>query len=237
MFPDKKTEEGKSSFLKNVLIPIGSALGAALGLLAQNIPAWIAAAIGIYLVSLVLFITIPMLKRVGIWLLERRVMSVASRRYIPQIKHTMEGFKPQLDQSRTDTVFYVLNTVASWNEARGWVKPATSHLDTLATWGAYLRGVVGKSRNTNLESAAKETSDWIFQYARLCEDAYHQLAPLLTENKLDDKKVRQLKQDWNHVRDAHNRKVEEWLSLCRQINSDLGRDLCPTYCPTLKPLE
>lgn len=234
-FPEDRVVEEKSSFLKNILIPIGSALAAALGLLAQNIPGWIATTIGIYLFALVLVIAIPMLKKAGIWLRERRIISAASKRYLPQIRDAMEGFKPQLEQSRTDTVFYVLNTAAAWDEARERVRPASSHLNTLSAWGFNLQGAVMKA--SKLEVAAKEAADWVFQYARLGEDAYHQLAPLLSENKLDDRKARQLKQDWNHVRDTHNRKLEEWLTLCRRINSDLGRDLCPTYCPTLKPLE
>jgi hypothetical protein len=233
--PENMTEQ--PSFLRNILIPIGSALVLALSFLAQGIPFWAATVIVTYLGVVVLWIILPGLFKGLSVLRERSIKRKMAETYFPYLINIIESFEPQLESTRTETVFYVWKSAASWEGSQAIVRPDHAHLDTLAGWLHHLLDAARHVETKQLDLVAKQLASWVSSYARFMEDACRELESLLAARKLDENKTRELKQGWNHVRDAHNRMLSDWLNLCKEINAVYGHEVCRTYYPMLKPLE
>lgn len=225
----------RSAFTKSYLIPVGSILVAALGLVAQNAPAWVTYAAVSYLLFVVVFALYPIGRMLlGIWFSRRAVLAAINANMLAVMK-VIDKLPPHLSQSRTGAIFDVWQSVSAEEAVRGLFYADSSHLDTLNTWFRLIREYVNVAKGDNRIRRIKELSSLIMQYAKLCEQAYRDIESALNAGIIDDKKASKIRQEWNHARDSHNRLIEDWTDICTEVNRLSGNELLSTYFPTLKP--
>jgi hypothetical protein len=157
--------------------------------------------------------------------------------YLPKITASLRRFKPMMESNRSDTISGVWDNAARTSDMQKFIRPNHSHFYTLATWLEHLSKTVDSAKSSNFKFIASETSAWVQQYVSFCRDAYSQFEELLRSNQLDEAKVREVKQSWNHVRDEHNQAISNWKALCSEINVSFGHVVCSPYYETLKTLE
>lgn len=225
----------RSSLIKNVLIPIGSFLVAALGLLAKDTPAWVTSIVILYLVFVVAITFVPVVWGVFEEWICRRNTANAIKNNISELEKVVDKLSPQLSQSRSGAIFDVWQNVAAEKDVKGVIYADSLHLDTLNTWFRLIRDYVNVVKKRDRVRLIKEFSSLVFQYARFCEQAYRDIESAIAVGTMDDKKVNKIKQEWNHARDSHNRLIENWTDICAEINRLSGKEILSTYFPMLKP--
>lgn len=234
----KEVEDKKTSIFKEYIVPIGSLLIPSIAFLAQNTsPWWGSFAIASYVAIVIIFLVVPAIIRGGKkWktYLKRKQFEVS---YLPKISASLRMFKPMMEANRSDTIWDVWNH-ASWaSDTKKIIRPNRAHFDTLVTWLDHLNKTVDSTKSSNFKLIASETSAWVQQYVSFCRDAYSQFEELLRSNQLDESKVREVKQGWNHARDEHNQAISNWKTLCLEINLSFDQSVCSAYYETLKTLE
>ncbi len=234
----KEVENKKTSIFKEYIVPLGTLLIAILTLFAQSaLPWWGSLAIAVYVGIVAVVLVVPLIARkLKNWkalLLNSRL----EKRYLPEITMALHRFKPTMEANRSDTIWDVWNH-ASWaSDTKKIIRPNRAHFDTLGTWLDHLNKTVDSTKSSNLKLIASETSAWVQQYVSFCRDAYSQFEELLRSNQLDESIAREVKQNWNHARDAHNQAISNWMALCAEIKLSLDLRECFEYYETLKTLE
>lgn len=234
----KEIEDKKTSIFKEYIIPIGSLLIPAIAFLAQNTsPWWGSFAIAAYVAIVIIFLVVPAIIRGG-----KKWKTYSKRKqfevsYLPKISASLRMFKPMMESNRSDTIWGVWNSASRTSEMQKNIRPSHSHYYTLVTWLDYLSKTVDSTKSSNFKLIASETSAWVQQYVSFCRDAYLQFEDLLQSNQLDDSKVREVKQSWNHARGEHNQAISNWKTLCLEFNSSFDQSVCSAYYETLKTLE
>lgn len=239
MFGKPKEVEGKkSSVFKDDIVPLGSLFLAILSLFSQNTPPWwVSLAIVIFVAIVFLFLVVPAVvrnwRKWQSWLMRNRL----GKTYLPDLCGALRRFKHMVDSRRADTLWEVWQSAARTTDTQKYIRPNYSHFQTISTWHDHLSKSVDSAKPADFKSIATEAASWVQQYVSFCRDAYSQFESLLRDNQLDDSKLREIKQSWNHVRDEHNQAVSNWLSLCEKINESFGQVICSPYYETLRPLE
>jgi len=234
----KEVEDTKSSIFKEYIFPLGALLIPAIAFLAQNTsPWWGSLSIAVYVVIVIIFLVVPAIIRSG-----KKWKAYSARMrleecYLPKIIASFRRFKPMMESNRSDTIWGVWDNAARTSEMQKFIRPNHSHYYTLSAWLEHLSKTVDLTKSSNFKLIASETSAWVQQYVSFCRDAYSQFEELLRSNQLDEAKVREVKQSWNHVRDEHNQAISNWKALCSEINVSFGHVVCSPYYETLKTLE
>jgi hypothetical protein len=111
------------------------------------------------------------------------------------------------------------------------------HLNALYYW---LSSIADRLSNLNCNKTgkiAKEIGEFVNQYSRFCQEAHQQLDSLCVNGNLEPNKLRQIKQDWNHVRDKHNQTIKTWEDIAKNLNSAAGEQICFDSFESLKTIE
>lgn len=234
----KEVEDEKSSIFKDYILPIGSLLIPTITFLAQNSsPWWGSLAIASYVVIVVVFLVVPAIIRGGKKWKSHSIQKRLEESFLPKISSSLRRFKPMMESNRTDNIWAVWSNASMTSEMQKIIHPNHSHFNTLATWLVHLSQNIDLASSSNFKFIMSEASAWVQQYASFCRDAYFQYENLLRSNQLDEVKVREVKQSWNHARDEHNQAINNWKALCSEINSSFDQRICNDYYETLKTLE
>jgi len=239
--PPEEEDQKKSSIrvvFKEYIVPIGTLLVAMVPLFAQNnLPWWGVLALVIYVVIVAVFLVSPVVVRgVSHW----RVKSLhkkLERNFLPRVVEMFRRVKPMLDPGRGDTLWSVWYNASQTVETQKYILPARPHFDTLSTWHQNLSAMADRAGPEDFTLIAMQTGQWFQRYASFGRDAYTQFDGLVRDSQLAEPRLREIKQSWNHVRDDHNRLVNDWRSLSEEINGAFGQTICQTYFETLRPLE
>ena len=234
----KEVEDKKSSIFRDYVLPIGALLISAITFLSANTaPWWGSFAIALYMAVIIIFLVVPAIIRGG----KKWKMYSTHKRleesYLPKIFTSLHRFKPMMESNRADTIWAVWNNASRTSDMQKFIRPNHSHFNTLATWLDYLNQNIDSAKSSNFKFITFEASAWVQQYVSFCRDAYSQYEDLLRSNQLDEAKVREVKQSWNHARDEHNQTINNWKALCSEINSSFDQRICIDYYETLKTLE
>lgn len=157
--------------------------------------------------------------------------------FLPRISASLRRFKPMMESNRADTIWAVWSNASITADMQKFIRPNHSNFNTLATWLNYLNQYIDSAKSSNFKFISSEASAWVQQYASFCREAYSQHEDLLRSNQLDEIKIREVKQSWNHARDEHNQAINNWKALCSEINSSFEQKICPDYFETLRTLE
>lgn len=229
-------EPEKKSLLTTVLIPLGSVLVAGLGLLVQTVPWWVTAIIVFYIVVVALVGLIP----ASIWFYRKlrgmMVYRTVVRRYRPLVRRYVTTLMPNLEESRSDTVFNTWKSAVSLDQGPTHVRPDYSHLRTLQSWLASIDVRLISNNKRDFELLCDELAEVVLQYSRLCEQAHREIETLVITSKPEESRLRNLKQEWNNARDKHNQTVKAWEDLAKNINHDAGQRVCFDHCGFLKTI-
>jgi len=227
----------KESLLKTVWIPLGSLLVAVLGFIGRDVPLWTVGVIVGYIIFVVLAVLIPYLTGLGRWMRKRMMGRSLAAKFYPQLEQATTVLLPNLETSRGDTVYYVWTSIGSWGEAAQLVRPDHAHLQTLYAWLRSIDARLRIKKRRGFSKIADELSRMILQYQRFCEEAYRQLDALASAGNLPSQKLRNLKQEWNHIRDKHNQTLKAWEDTAKAINATAGDHICQDYYQLLKTIE
>ncbi|MBI5889254.1 MAG: hypothetical protein HZB47_01075 [Nitrosomonadales bacterium] len=235
----KEVESKKTSIVKEYIVPLGTLLIAILTFFTQSaLPVWGGWAIGVYVVIVAVFLVVPViarnLRRLNAWVKRSRL----EKGYLLEIVEAFRKFQPMVDTRRSDNLWGVWQN-ATRIETQKHIRPNHSHFNAISTWHEHLNKTIASAKNADFQATVAESAAWVQQYISLCRDAYAQFENLLRDkdNQVNESTLREIKQSWNHVRDDHNRAVSGWLSLCEEINSSFGQNVCSTFYETLRPLE
>lgn len=229
-------EPETKSLLTTVLIPLGSVLVAGLGLLVQNVPWWVTAVVVFYIVVVALVGLIPasirLFKKSRGFMLNRAV----ARRYRPLVRRYVTTLMPNLEESRSDTVFNVWKNAVSLDQGQVHIRPDYAHLRTLQSWLASIEARLILKHKKDFDLFCEEVAEVVLQYNRLCEQAHRELETVLINGKPDEQRLRGLKQEWNNARDKHNQTLKAWEDLAKNLNHDAGKRVCFDHCGFLKTI-
>lgn len=234
----QEVENKKPSIFKDYIVPLGSVLIPIITYLTQSsLPWWGSLAIAVYVAIVIVFLVVPTVvsswKRWRAYLGHKRL----EKRYIPKIIDTIGKFRPMLDSHRTGSIWYVWDDASRTSEMQEFICPNRSCYCTLVSWLEHLRQSISSKRTSDFKLIASEASGWVQQYASLCREAFSQFESLIRSGQFDESKVRQVRQNWNHVRDEHNQAINSWKDLCSEINTSFGEKVCADYYETMMPLE
>lgn len=228
------------SWLTKYLLPLGSVLIAALALLAQNaqLPKWVI----VVAVSYLLVVVGVSLYRPGARLLffikDKRRLRRLRKTYFTKLSEGVGGLRQLLAQDRSNTVLYVLQEAAQWDELQGRFVPFDAeHVASLRTWLTSIEQRIRRYQSNSFLDLCGEVGDLAFQYNRVCCHGQQALQEATAAGQLSEPRLRSLKQRWNVQRDNHAAFFREWASLCRAINEAAGRRLCTDYYEPLGTLE
>ncbi len=239
MFAKPKVEESnRPSIFKEYIVPLGTLLIAILPLFAQSaLPWWESLAIVVYIAIVAVFLVAPVANRsLNSWK-AKATQARLEKRFFPEVVEALRGFKSMMDTRRGDTLWGVWQDSGRTTETQKHIRPNHSHFQAISTWHDYLSRTVESAKPKDFQLVVAETASWIQQYVSFCRDAYSQFESLLRDKQLDESLLRQTKQNWNHVRDEHNKAISNWFSLCEKINESFSQNICSTYYETLRPLE
>ena len=229
-------EPERKSITTTVLIPLGSVLVAGLGLLVQAVPWWVTAVVVIYVLVVALVGLVPISIRFyrafrGV-VTDRKIV----RRYLPLTRRFVTTLSQNLEDSRADTVFQVWRSATSLDQGRGLVRPDQIHQTTLRGWLSSIDVRLGDDGKRNFEQLCNELGEVVSQYNRLCEQAHREIETLAINGKLEEHKLRSLKQEWNNARDKHNQTIKVWEDIAKNINRDTMESVCIDYYGMLKTI-
>jgi hypothetical protein len=244
--PNKNDVQDKSSshFLKDILIPVGSLLIAAISFLALNgkLPTWAIVAIAAYLIIIAIYVSMNPLIQLFILFLEKQRKKKAAKKFFPSLQDIAKEFAPLIDinSNRSDTMLYLLNEINGWNESQNnmAIQSESEHINTIQNWFASIKKRLDLYRLKDFSYLATDLSDLIFQYHRFCIRAQRQLETLVTAKKLSEQQLRHLKQEWNLRREKHNQIIiQNWDNLAKKINETFAERICVEVYEPLKTLE
>lgn len=231
---ESKSQPEKTSFLTTVLIPIGSALVAALGLLVQNVPGWVTAIVIAYIAVVILLLAVPAVARVFRFIKRRSIRRTLARRYISAVRRFLPILLPHLEDSRSETVLYVWRNASNWDEGRRIIRFDYAHVGTLKEWFSWIETRLAFASENHFELICDELAQAIFQYTVLCEQAHHELEDLFRAGVKNESALRTLRQEWANARDKHNQTVKTWEDIAKNINHDAGENVCSDHFNLLK---
>ncbi len=236
-YGEPPSTETKESLLKTVLIPLGSLLVAALGLIVRDVPAWVTVVIVTYIAVVAVAVLIAPVHEFWKWIRKKALAYALARNYYPQLQQLVNILSSQIDQSRSETVYYVWHSISGWEEARERVKPDHAHFRTLYSWLFSIGKRLESNKRSEFTEIASELGELVIQYSRFCEQAHRELDSLATTGVLQPQKLRLLKQEWNQIRDKHNQTVKTWEDLTKNINKAAGERICIDHYSPLKTIE
>ena len=237
----------RESVVRTVLVPVGSLVVAALGLLAKDVPLWV-------IVLAVAFIGVVLLAVLGDFLqwAGRKVRVVReerslARRYFPEIRRFLIDLTNILSESRADSPFFVVKEASTLESqyrkklADGRFEPqrirsnaASAHLTTLWLCGNALTLVAESECLTTLRAVSGLTGQLLIQYQRYCEDGYEGIGMVLKMPEVPETMGSHLKAQWEETIQRHNHRMREWEMLAKRINLDVGEHICADHIPVLK---
>lgn len=229
-------EPDRKSITTTVLIPLGSVLVAALGLLVQAVPWWVTAVVITYVLVVALVGLVPVSTRFYHALrdvvIDRRIV----RQYLPLMHRFVTTLSPNLEDSRTNTIFQVWRGATSLDQGQGLVRPDQLHQTTLQEWLSSIDVRLKEDSKRNFAQLCSELGEVVSQYNRLCEQAHREIETLVINGKLEEHKLRSLKQEWNNARDKHNQTIKVWEDIAKNINRDTMESVCIDYYSMLKTI-
>jgi len=206
--------------------------------LSQNTLHWWAnLAIAIYVLMVAIFLVGPIIWRGLKYWKVTRGRARLERTFLPKLLEVVNQFRPVIESGRGDTLWGVWQNAGATAEMQKHVRPAHSHFGVIRNWYDHLCHTIQLASPEDFRRIATEAASWVQQYSSLGRDAYPQFENLLRDEKIDAWRVREIKQNWNHIRDEHNRLISNWLDLCEQVNTSFGENICSIYCEKLRPLE
>jgi len=234
----KDVEIKKSPIFKEYIVPLGTLLLAILSLFAKNVlPWWGSLAIVIYIAIVAVFLVVPVVNRSLKNWKARTTHARLEKKYYPEVIEALHRFKPMVDSSRSDTLWGVWKDSGRTVDTQKHIRPNYSHFEAISAWHIHLSRTADSAKSTDFQFIAAEVASWVQQYVAFCRDAYSQFESLIRDKQCDESLLRQTKQNWNHVRDEHNKAISNWLALSEKINESFGQKICPTHYETLRPLE
>lgn len=226
----------KKPFLTTVLIPIGAVLVAALGLLVQTVPWWVTAIIVSYVFVAALVGLVPVTIRVYRYLQGLMTYRAVVRRNLPLVHRFVTTLIPNLEESRTDTVFNVWKSASSLDQGRGLVRPDYLQLRTLQSWLGSIDNYLEANCKNSFDHLCDDLAEVVLQYSRFCEQAHREIETLILNSKPEEHNIRNIKKDWNNARDKHNQTIKAWEDLAKNINHEAGEKICFDSCGFLKTI-
>lgn len=227
-------------WLTGFLLPLGSGLIAALAFLTQNtqLPGWATVLVSLYLVvvaGVALYIPVR-------WLFafvsdNLRLASLA-RRALPQIVESVRRLRKLVAHGQANTAIYVFQEAGQWDEIRSHRPPLDAeHLETIRDWLFSIERSVRHPKRGEFGNLCSELSTLIQRYNRLCVQGLKRLEEVIAEGRLQEQRLRYLRQQWNVHREGHVAFMREWADLSKTINEKAGARLCVDYYEPLGTLE
>jgi hypothetical protein len=239
-FSNPQNSPGKP-WLTGYLLPLGSVLIAALTFLTQNIelPKWAVILATLYLVVVAGVSLYDPIHRLFSFLLRKRRLRGVAKSYLPLISDRMRELRQLVGAQRVDTLVYVLEQAAQWEEIRSQSQALLEpeHVETMRSWLSSIEWGTEQDRRGGFFSLCRQLSDLIHRYNRFCCQRLRILQELVAAGRLPEQRLRHLKQQWNLHREAHVAFIREWQNLSQAINGRASVRLCPDYYESLGTLE
>jgi len=225
--------------LKDILIPIGSILIAAISFLTANfeLPTW--AIIGVigYLVVVIMALLFNPFHGLcsSLWKMKReRYLTKKFHSEVYEISREFGG----LIEDRSDTISNLLKEINSWEELRGQLtQPDSEHISTIKSWHASIEKHLNLLCLKYFPSLVWDLGVLISQYNRFCIQTQKRLEEILRERELHEMHLQYLKHEWTLRRERHVRVMSKWESLTKNINDKLRGRFCIDYYEPLKPID
>lgn len=247
LFPYDNDEDGVSkesklwSVLTKVLIPLGAGFAALLAVLIQKVPLWVTVVVVAYLVVTALVVVALPAFQLYKKLRDMKMNRDVARHYLPLISRFVVTLKPNLDESRGDSVYYLWKSAISLEDGleqrQKQIRPDHDHLRSLKLWLDSIDARLNSKHKRDFDILCEELADVVLQYNGLCQKAHREIEAALVNKKPEEHKLRPLKQDWANARDKHNQTVKAWTDLAKNINHDSHRRICFDTCELLKTIE
>lgn len=247
LFGNRAEEETKhllpDHFIKDILIPLGSLLIAAIPLLAAKevpLPTWAIFIVISYLVIVASIVLLNPLITLISFLRGNVNRTRIAKIYSPQLSDCTREFGRLIDTQKTDTINYLLRDAISgkWGGIRNDQFPYDSeHIATLQSWFLSLEGQFNVYRHRDFPYLASGLSHLISQHHRYCLKVHQLLESLITQGTITEQQLRPLKQEWNLRRETYMQFIRKWENLTKDINESIGESICITWYEPLKTLE
>ncbi len=168
MNPQDKNENNHI-VIKDIVIPAGSILIAAIPVVTQSSPYWwVNLAIPTYVVVLVYFLATPPIKQYIRKRTDTKSRLELEAKYRPKLQQTLDSFAPMLEPNRIDTVWYQWNELHREHVSQV-ISPNEANCQSLKIW---LKNLHSHAESREFQALLDEISDWIWQYIRFCDEAY-----------------------------------------------------------------
>jgi len=226
-------------FLKEILIPFGSILIAAISVLTANfkLPPWAIIAVVCYLIVVIVALLFNPLQGICLLLWTSRRKKYLGRKLRPQVYDISKEFGGLIEDG-SDTIFSLVKEINSWEEFRGQqTHPDGEHISTIRSWHASVEKHLNLLSLKYFPSIVWELSVVISQYNRFCVQIQKRLEEILRERELPEAHLRYLKHEWTLRRERHVRVMSKWEGLTKNINDKFRGRLCIDYYEPLKPMD
>lgn len=201
-------------------------------------------AIGAYVGIVIIWLAvIPFGRLIFRWIQKFSHDRSISNRFFPQFRDFITVLRPNLDESRCGTIYSTWKSVGqspegmNFNSPQHVIFPEVNHLRTLNLWLRSIASRLAVYDRTQFQEIARELGDFVSQYSRFCEEAHRQLDMLCVHGNLEATKLRQIKQEWNQVRDKHNLTIKTWEDAAKNLNAAIGEGICFDHFQSLMTIE
>ena len=227
-------------WMKDYLLPLGSVLIAALTFLTQKV-ALPRIAIAAAVVYLVIVAGAPFY-RPTVWLFLR----ISTKR---KLSHLANSIGPRLDDfivrlnvllahGHSGTVMYVFGEIAQDQALRSQgFSLDQEHVETIRQWLSSLETRGSTLRADTVLDRCRETGLFVQRYNRFCMQNLRVLEEALEKAQLQAARLKYLRQQWNTNRGSHLQAIDQWVTLAKEVNRVMGRQVCLDYYESIGTLE
>ena len=235
-------KSGTDRLVKDILIPFGSALIAAIVILAttRSLPLWATVAVVAYLTFVVVLVLAKPLSNISskffTWNLRRRF----AKKMTDELLQLVRELSELLESRRESSMPSLINSFSSRlsDKARQLLRldRNSRELDLIQTWTLALLDRCSRRRTAQFLADAYDFTLIVLKYSWAC--TYLRQDVLLTKNVEEDtsKELPDFKPDWDTAR----QKVSEFLSrverFAKSINEKYGTRICADSFQEVKPL-
>ena len=225
--------------LRDILIPLGSILIAAISLLTVNfkLPAWAIIGVVSYLIVVIVALLFNPFHGLCSFLWKMKRERYLAKKFHSEVYDISREFNG-LIEDRSDTISNLLKDINSWEELRGQlIQPDSEHISTIKSWHASIEKDLNLLGLRYFPSLVWDLGVVISQYNRFCIQMQKRLEEILRERELHEMHLRYLKHEWTLRRERHIRVISKWESLTKNINDKFRGRLCIDYYEPLKPID
>ncbi len=239
---EKKEDSFSNHFLTKFMIPFGAMLIAAIALLTANytLPNWAIVVVVIYLAIVILAILWKPLAKAYYRFQEKKKHYNFAKYYYPLVSGNAIEFGRLIEDQKTNTLIDLIQNMSRWPEMySNQVSFDREHIATIRAWlesiQTYLMSHSFMDTTDDFLRTARDLSIVISQYNISCVRIQEKLEQLISQGKIVESTLRQLKREWDLRREAHVHFIRQWEGVTKNINRTFER-FCVEYYEPLKTL-